>query len=170
MQTRTVRPSEVLCVFNPGVLDTPGEVPIMRVIAALLLLATAAVGQNHFVYTNDNNTPNTVSAFQVAANGSLSLIAGSPFATGGNGGGSNIDPREIAIVRSGAASFLFAANNGDGTVSAFKINPTSGRLRAVPGSPFLADGPSGGNHSLAGSPDGRFLFATGDSTTVIHVF
>jgi hypothetical protein len=64
-------------------------------ICCVLLLAIAAAAQGNFVYTDDNNSPNTVSAFTVAADGSLTLIPGSPFSTGGNGGGSDVDPQQI---------------------------------------------------------------------------
>jgi 6-phosphogluconolactonase (cycloisomerase 2 family) len=135
-----------------------------------LSLAGVAVAQNAFVYTNDNNSPNTVSAFKVATNGSLTLLAGSPFSTGGNGGGSNTDPEEITVTARPRGSFIYAANDADGNISAFKVNTTSGALAQVAGSPFHADGPPGGNYSLTTSPSGQFLFATSDSTTVIHVY
>ncbi|MGB9123530.1 MAG: hypothetical protein WCE73_23145, partial [Candidatus Angelobacter sp.] len=55
-------------------------------VCALLLCAITAFAQNNFVYTNDNFSPNTVSVFKVSpSNGSLALIPGSPFLTGGNG-------------------------------------------------------------------------------------
>ncbi|HKD13479.1 MAG TPA: beta-propeller fold lactonase family protein [Candidatus Angelobacter sp.] len=135
----------------------------------ILLPAAGALAQNNFVYTDDNNRPNTVSAFRVADDGSLTLIAGSPFPTGGNGGGNNVDPQEITTAATGATSFLYAGNNGDGTVSGFLINPQTGTLLAVPGSPFAAGTPNG-NFSLTPSPDGQFLFTTDDSAPNIHVF
>ena len=135
----------------------------------ILLPAAAAVAQSSFVYTDDNNRPNTVSAFRVADNGSLTLIPGSPFPTGGNGGGNNVDPEEITTTTTGATSFLYAGNNGDGTISGFVINPQTGTLLPAPGSPFVAGTPNG-NFSLTASPDGRFLFATDDSAPNIHVF
>ncbi|MGA7217479.1 MAG: beta-propeller fold lactonase family protein [Candidatus Sulfotelmatobacter sp.] len=141
-----------------------------------LLLALPAAAQSQFVYVNDNvvtgtpNSPNTVSAFKVSADGSLSLLANSPFKTGGNGGGNNIDPEEIAIANEQANAYLYAANDGSGNISAFRIAPNTGVLAHVTGSPFLADGAPGGDYSLATSPNGKFLFATADTTTVIHVY
>jgi len=142
----------------------------------VLLLASAALAQNQFVYSNNNvstgqgQPPNTVSAFVIGANGTLTQIAGSPFKTGGTGGGNNIDPEEIAIATQNGSAFLYAANDGSGTISAFRISPTTGYLGHVPGSPFLADGAPGGDYSLAASPDGNFLFATAETTTVIHIY
>jgi 6-phosphogluconolactonase len=145
-------------------------------LCALLMIASAALAQNHFVYTDDNvntgegNSVNTVSGFLVSANGSLSAISGSPFVTGGSGGGNNIDPNEIAVASLRGTSYLYAANDGSGTLAGFHINATTVALTAVPGSPFLADGAPGGDYSLAVSPDGKLLFATEENVTVIHVY
>lgn len=143
----------------------------------VMFFASVAFGQNHFVYTdnnvnvgNDQSSANTVSAFSVASNGSLSLIAGSPFTTGGSGGGNNIDPEEIAIATLPGTSYLYAANDGSGTIAAFRINAVTGYLMRVQGSPFMADGAPGGDYSLAVSPNGKFLFATEENVTVIHIY
>jgi len=146
-------------------------------VCVALLLTSAAVAQNQFVYTDNNVSTginqkpvNSVSAFKIDADGSLTQIKGSPYATGGTGGGSNIDPEEIAIATQGTANFLYAANDGSGTISAYAINPVGGSLARIPGSPFLADGAPGGDYSVAVSPNGKFLFATAETTTVIHIY
>jgi 6-phosphogluconolactonase len=143
---------------------------------ALLMTATA-FAQNQFVYSDNNvstginnNPVNSVSAFKIEADGSLAQVKGSPYATGGAGGGNNIDPEEIAIAQQNTSSFLYAANDGSGTISAYVINPVAGSLARVPGSPFFADGAPGGDYSLATSPNGKFLFATADTTTAIHIY
>src|SRR5262249_16010099 len=74
-----------------------------------------AQGAPTFVYTNNDRSPNTVTAFAVAANGSLSPVPGSPFLTGGNGAGGGFFAANritTAIVK----SFLYAANAGTNTV------------------------------------------------------
>lgn len=146
-------------------------------VLTVMFLGSVAFAQNHFVYSDDNvsigndtSSVNTVSAFSVAANGSLSLIAGSPFTTGGSGGGNNIDPEEIAIATLPGTSYLYAANDGSGTIAAFRVNAVTGYLMRVHGSPFMADGAPGGDYSLAVSPNGKFLFATEENVTVIHVY
>jgi 6-phosphogluconolactonase (cycloisomerase 2 family) len=144
---------------------------------ALLLLAislsvSAASQQNGFVYSNDGASPvNTVSAFRVNGDGSLTLIAGSPFATGGNGGSSDVNAGKIATATREGSSFLYAANNNDATISAFRITPATGALTPVHGSPFPSGAPNPfANFSLAASPDGKLLFATDEVTTAVHVF
>ena len=108
-----------------------------------LLLAAPALAQNQFVYTDNNvnigidkKAVNSVSAFKVNEDGSLTQVKGSPYATGGLGGGNNIDPEEIAVSTQSGTSFLYAANDGSGTISAYAINPVGGSLARVAGSPF----------------------------------
>jgi 6-phosphogluconolactonase (cycloisomerase 2 family) len=143
-----------------------------------LLVTASAFAQHQFVYTNDNaspattGTPNTVSAFRVNSDGTLTLLSGSPFATGGNGnnGADSLGAFDIAIVqRMDSPSLLYAVNQGDGTISAFTINPGTGNLSLIGGSPFLIDGLSG-VFSITASPDGKLLFLTNDSTTLIRAY
>jgi len=61
-------------------------------LAALVLLCVGLAAAQSFVYTNDDVFPsNTVSGFSVASNGTLTKVAGSPFATGGVGNQSGFD-------------------------------------------------------------------------------
>src|SRR5205085_12538083 len=68
-----------------------------------------------------------------ATSGAVTSIAGSPFTAGEN-------PVSAAVDVSGR--FLFVANNANtangNSVSAFTIDPGTGALTAVPGSPFAA--------------------------------
>ncbi len=145
----------------------------MKIQSFLLVILCSTIGlfaQNNFVYTNDDNAPNTVSAFNVNSNGSLTLIPGSPFLTGGNGSGdSKIDPGKITTATVGGAGFVYAANTADGTVTGFSVNPQTGALLVVPGSPFPIGAPNS-NPSLASSPNGAFFFAADDVNPVVHVF
>ena len=128
------------------------------------------LAQNNFIYTNNDISPNTVSAFRVNADGSLTLLPGSPFATGGNGGHDRtIDPEKITTATVSGRGFLYAANIADGTVSGFRINSQTGALVAVPGLP-VPIGAVNSSPALASSPNGKFLFATDDFTPVVHVF
>lgn len=126
-------------------------------IGCILLMSAAAVAQGNFVYTDNNTSPNTVSAFRVAEDGSLTSIPGSPFFTGGNGGGTDVDPEQITTVTVGGNSFLFAANDPDGTITEFVIDTQTGALTQISQFP---GGDQNGDLSLTPSPNGQFLFVT----------
>jgi 6-phosphogluconolactonase (cycloisomerase 2 family) len=90
-----------------------------------------------FAYVG-NFYSNNVSAFAInATTGALTPVAGSPFATGGSFQGTmsivfafvNLDP---------SGKFVYVANAGANSVSAFTINLTTGALTPVAGSPFAA--------------------------------
>lgn len=127
----------------------------VRTVLLSLMLTTLAVAQNRFVYTNNQSSPNTVTGFLVNSNGSLTQIPGSPFATGDNG--QNGTPFAIAVTTFREKNYLYAANGATGTISGFRINPATGNLQLVPGSPFATNGQSA-DYSLAISKDNRFLF------------
>jgi 6-phosphogluconolactonase len=142
----------------------------IRLLLLVSLFAVCVLAQGTFVYTNNDRIPNSISAFSAAANGALSPVPGSPFLTGGNGvGGGFFASNRIttAVVK----DFLYVANGGSNTVSAFSINPTTGFLAAVPGSPFatggVADGPG---MSLTATPDNKFLIAANGASMTITVF
>lgn len=139
----------------------------VRVGLLSLMLATLAVAQNQFVYTNNQSSPNTVTGFLVNSDGSLTEIPGSPFATGDNG--QNGTPFALAVTTLKEKNYLYAANGADGTISGFRISPITGNLQLVPGSPFPTNNQAE-NYSLAISPDNRFLFVASDGAALIHVF
>src|SRR5262249_54199399 len=116
----------------------------------------------------DPTGPNSVSAFSVGADGALSPVPGSPFATGGNGRGFAAffaSKRNVVV-----GNFLYAANNVINDLSAFSINPATGVLTAVPGSPFATGGDARSGMSLTATPDKKFLIATNGSSRTITVF
>jgi 6-phosphogluconolactonase len=125
-----------------------------------------------FVYTNNNVTPNSVSAFSVGANGALSPISGSPFLTAGNSDPTINLISTNRITTTTTKNFLYVGNSGSNNVSAFSINTLTGVLAAVPGSPFATGGLSvgGGGISLAVTPDDQFLIATNNASGNITVF
>jgi 6-phosphogluconolactonase (cycloisomerase 2 family) len=134
------------------------------VVGSLLLSSTVLHGQQpNFVYTNNNTDPffgtNTVSAFSVGPNGALTPIGGSPFSTGGMGfNGNGIEyfaPNRIIV--SPSANFLFVANDGSSDVSVFVIDPNTGTLTLIPGSPFATGGNGTGGMALSATPNGEFL-------------
>src|SRR6516165_4170387 len=136
------------------------------------LCTACLVGQGTFVYSNNDpsGAPNSVSAFSVAANGALSAVPGSPFATGGTGvGGGLFASNRIttAIVK----DFLYVANAGSNNVSAFSVNPATGVLTTVTGSPFATVGTAANvGISLATTPDDKFLIAANGGSANITVY
>lgn len=133
------------------------------------LIAIDLYAQN-FVYINDNvSGSNTVSAFSVAEDGALSPIAGSPFSTGGFGGGDFLFAADRATVCA-VASRLYVSNSGSNNVSGFDVDSMTGALIPVPGSPFATGGAAGGGISLECTPDGQFVIATNGGSSSVTVF
>jgi 6-phosphogluconolactonase (cycloisomerase 2 family) len=132
----------------------------------LLFFAASASAENRFVYLNNQTAPNTITAFQINSDGSLTQLANSLFDTGGNGAEGPLE--SMAIVALKSRNILYAANGQDGTVSAFTVNPATGNILPIKGSPF-AFGETLGTFDMAASPNRRFLFVTNEAETDIHV-
>ena len=90
---------------------------------------------------------NNVGVFRIASTGSLSAVAGSPFAGSGPSAG-------VTINCQGTLAFHIDDNQD---VDAYKMD-SHGALSPVAGSPFLTS--VGFNAGLVLSPDNRFLFVT----------
>jgi len=107
---------------------------------------------------------NSVSAYAInASNGALTQVQGSPFAAGYGAYAVAIDP---------TGKFAYVANNGtssgkQGNVSAFGIDPHTGALVPVPGSPFAA-----GSNPLRVtiSPDSKFVYVINYNSRNISIF
>ena len=125
-----------------------------------------------FLYTNDGAVPNTVSGFDVLADGRLAPMPGSPFSTGGRGDPfSGTSLRTIATAILPGSARVYASNSGDSTVSGFDVGPR-GLLTAIPGSPFPTSGANiySGPWPLALDPSGHCLFANNAPGTPIDSF
>jgi 6-phosphogluconolactonase len=80
------------------------------------------------VYINDNTTgTNTVAGFDRHADGSLTPIAGSPFAAGGAGAG-HANASQGSLQLSADRRYLLAVDAGSNQISVLKIKP-DGSLR-----------------------------------------
>ena len=110
----------------------------LAVIVALLVLAPTAVlagnghdrGDRGFVYVNNNSAgTNAISAFRRQRDGSLTPVAGSPFATGGAGTGKPVATQGAVQLALGGR-FLLAVDPGSNEISSFRIKH-DGRLRLV---------------------------------------
>jgi 6-phosphogluconolactonase len=115
-----------------------------------------------YVYVTDTNS-NSLSAYTVNA-GALQPIAGSPFVLG-NG--------PLAIAVDPAEKFVYVTNTVDSTLSVLSIDPTTGAVANIVGSPFDVvqinnTGADTGPVSIAIHPSGALLYianeVTGDLT------
>ena len=98
--------------------------------------ATGVVGQ---VYINDNTAPvNTVAAFNRLADGTLTPVAGSPFAVGGSGTG-HPDASQGSLELSADGRYLLAVDAGSNQISVLRIKP-DGSLQIAEGSPVASNG------------------------------
>lgn len=141
-------------------------------VASSGVLAREAQADPAYVYVDANPAqgPNTVAALRVIG-GSSTAVPGSPFATGGLGlapaPGADFTHR---VVISQKRNLLFASNDGSGSIAAFTINPATGALSAVPGSPFSFGGWGAfSGISLALSDDGNSLYTSGKTIISLAV-
>ncbi|MEW6735634.1 MAG: beta-propeller fold lactonase family protein [Acidobacteriota bacterium] len=104
--------------------------------SAALPVAFQTVVDRSFIYVNNNDFENSVSAFRLLGNARLEPVSGSPFSTGGIGGKTS-DIGSLTICRSRA--LLYITNNADNSVTGFRINP-DGKLTRLPGTPISTGG------------------------------
>ena len=98
--------------------------------------SSGVVGQ---AYVNDNTTGvNTVAGFDRHADGSLTPIAGSPFAVGGAGTGHG-DASQGSLQLSADGRYLLAVDAGRNQISVARVKP-DGSLQTAQGSPFSSNG------------------------------
>jgi 6-phosphogluconolactonase len=137
---------------------------------------------NKFVYVttaaDDSNMEitgksNSVTAFSVASNGSLVAVPGSPFVTDGPDWGIAIDPSGKYLY----ASSQVGDKNQDGEINAFSIDPTTGALTPIPGSPFAIIPYSCSAcldwediYGITIDPSGNFLMGAGYNNGVVYVY
>lgn len=111
---------------------------IASAVAGFSFGASAAAGVTR-VYTNDNTAGvNTVAGFQHNADGTLTALAGSPFAAGGAGTGTIVGSQG-SLQATADGRFILAADAGSNQISVLRIAP-DGSLVPVDGSPFSSHG------------------------------
>ncbi len=95
---------------------------------------------------------NSIAAFTINSNtGVLTPVAGSPFLTTPNG-----FPIIFSLAISPNGKFLYAQGDLDGNIYGFTIDPGTGALTAMTGSPFFADYTFMNN--LVIDPSSNFLY------------
>ena len=114
------------------------------------------LNSGQFLYVANNGGSNDISVFSIAAaTGALTPVAGSPFAAGG-------DPHSLVLQPYGpfdyVAEFLYTANfNGSSsTISGFSVDPNTGALTALSGSPFSVSV----SNSITTDQTGSYLYVT----------
>ena len=91
------------------------------------------------LYVNDNTAPaNTIAGFDRHADGTLTPIPGSPFATGGAGTGAGIGSQGALQMTLGGHELL-AVDAGSNEISQLAIG-RDGRLRPLPGGTISSQG------------------------------
>jgi 6-phosphogluconolactonase len=107
---------------------------------------------------------NNVSAYTInPTSGALTQVEGSPFPTGG------VTPAGVQnIAFDPAGRFAYVTNVNSGNISVYTIDPASGALSAIPGSPF--QDPDGAPFPLTIDPAGRFLYVGNVGSNNISAF
>lgn len=109
-----------------------------------------------------NFTSNNISVYTInPVTFALTEVIGSPFSAG-------TWPTSVSVDPSGR--YLYVSNYGwpsTGSVSAYSINPVSGTLIPVAGSPFAA---GNGSSSIDIDPSGRFVYVTNLLVDTISAF
>ena len=141
-----------------------GAVGARTVATAMLTLAAIAATPGsgvasgttrNVVYVESNNPKgNAILAYTRHADGRLTAMAGSPFATGGAGVGpsTSLGPydSDSEIITNPDHTLLFAVNGGSDSIAVFQI-AASGALTPVAGSPFASGGSNPVSLALAGN-------------------
>ena len=137
----------------PGSPYAAGIAPTQMAFAVLPSSSPLAVR----LYASDSGDPNGgILAFAIASDGSLSPIAGSPFATIPNAGPSYL----LNTMNSTGNQFLFVSLSNAGQIAGFSIDNSTGALTPIPGSPFTSG--KGPGTLVNGQANQLFVINTGD--------
>lgn len=144
-------------VSNPMQLDGPDD-DDQNIVAS---------PDHRFLYSV-NSGSNTVAAFKINSDGSLTTVPGSPFASGG------IEPVSVGL----AGNKLYVVNKNqdpgqaqtsDGAnYTVFQVN-ANGSLTPIPGSTITAPKDASSSQALI-SRDGRFVMDAEEGTAVLRAF
>jgi len=111
---------------------------------------------------------NSVSGFTIdPETGALAPISGSPFPAGSWPYGVTVDPLGRFAYVASCGSGQGCSGIGPGGVSEYTIDPVTGALTSVPGSPVSG---VGNPFWLTGDPSGRFVYVTNASLGNVSAF
>ena len=144
--------------------------PIVNPLTGLPTFPTGTLPQQVTVDVLDifayvaNQGDGTVSGYTInSVTGSLTPMTGSPFPVGTN-------PQAVTIVPSNEFSgdeFAYVVNSGSGNVSAFAVDPVTGVLTAIAGSPF---GAGMAPQAVVVDPSGEFAFVPALGSNNVSVY
>jgi 6-phosphogluconolactonase len=119
-----------------------------------------------FLYVASDTQHAVVSAFAIdPASGALTQIEGSPLTSGVYSKDVAVDPLGFVYVVNAYAGL---ADSGGGTVAAFAIDPATGRLKTVSGSPFRTGQQN--SSELVIDPSGKFVYVANTGSANIAGF
>jgi 6-phosphogluconolactonase (cycloisomerase 2 family) len=99
--------------------------------------ALAIDPQGKFLYASNETTLGTISAFRIDQNsGALAPVAGSPFSTGAAANAIAIDPSGKFLSATLKRENETASSGMNGKLASFRVDPASGALKQLAGSPF----------------------------------
>jgi 6-phosphogluconolactonase len=114
--------------------------------------------QGHFLFAARIDPPGSVAAYTIdPASGALTAVAGSPFPIIPSSL-SGVQPAQIAVDTSGKFVYVTLTSGGVGGSS---IDPSTGVLTVIPGSPFTS-----GVTPLSVAAAGKFLYVGADGSVV----
>lgn len=124
-----------------GILTLANAYTSTNVGAAVGLAIAQTTGGNTFMYvTNQTVVPPSITAFNVHGDGTLALLSPAQYPDASLS-------RPTGLVVDPTGGFLYVANQGNGTISQFTIDPTTGALSA--GVPISTESSSSGPLYLA---------------------
>ncbi len=133
----------------------PAQVAVPNVVGSTQTAATTAITGAGLVLGAVTATSST----SVAAG---SVISQSPAAATSVASGSTVN-LTVSSGASPSANFAYVPNAGDGTLSAFSVNSSTGALTVLSGSPIAVPG-SGELYEAKIAPSGKFLYVVDDSS------
>jgi 6-phosphogluconolactonase (cycloisomerase 2 family) len=105
---------------------------------------------------------NHLDVYSIASGANLTAIANSPFATG-------VDPQRIAVwpKSTSTAGFVYTANRGDNTITAFSYSSSQGSLKLQPATTYsTGKAPLG----ITIDPTGTYLYTANSGDGTVSTF
>ena len=149
VRTQPSNPAQTCAVRNSS--GTIGKANVTGVV-----VSCSQAGRYAYVA---NQTAGTISAFSIdSANGFLTPVAGSPFASAGTA------PVALAVDPDGA--FLYVANNTSNSVGVFAINDATGALTVTDFAVVAGISPA----ALCVDPTGRYFYVANSGANTVSAF